>query len=269
MRILTGVLIFIVAVIIFNRGSEYSGKPEYSDETEMVILAIWTDDKENIPDMIDAIYSYDEEFLDQQIVDGKVKQTDKEIKIAVEDVLNDGNVVKVKFLQGRYKNKTGYTAPEFVRDVKEARDLKEKAEKARQERRQVSIENEKAKDDARIKQLANGLTIPLKNGVQINYVLDDSADSSYKLIGATNLPDGTKINVTLGNFQKSTQVQDGGFSIFFSKRMMPVGEQKLSITTLNKSAQSSDVLIADNELARNGDESFLGKQVYSGTVQVK
>lgn len=269
MRILTGMLMIVVAMIIFNRWSEYSGKPEYSDETEMVILAIWTNDKENIPDMLDAIYSYDEEFLDQQIIDGKVNQTDKEIKIAVEGVLNDGNVVKVKFLQGRYKNKIGYTVPEFVRDVKEARELEEKAKKVRQERTQAAIEDERSKDEAIIKQLANELTTPLKSGVQINCALGNSTETSYKLLGATNLPDETNITVMLGNLKKSTQIRNGGFSIFFSKKMIPVGEQKLSITTFKMNEQPHEVQVMDNDGVQSGGDSFLGKQVYSGTIQVQ
>ena len=157
-------------VINSNNGNNYGSvggdfKPtlnlvcgsKYSDETLIVDFAFWTEDRKNIPDMLDAINTADIEFLAQQVVDGKVYHADRETKIAVTDEYDGGETVEIKFLEGRYKNKVGYTLAEFVRDVGRAREQakiaqekKEKEEQARLEREQAAFEEAKAKEKARL-----------------------------------------------------------------------------------------------------------------------
>ena len=73
---------------------------KYSDELLLKENASWVETKENLDDFMDAAgrgnnSEYDEEFLMQQFLDGKIKSTDKEIKISVTDELKGGKVVEI------------------------------------------------------------------------------------------------------------------------------------------------------------------------------
>ena len=116
---------------------------KYSDETLIVEFAFWSEDKENIPDLLDAINTRDTEFLAQQVIDGKIKHAEKETKVAVVSEFNNGEIVEIKFLQGRYKNKVGYTLSEFIIDVGKERELEKKrdAEKKAADEKRLADEN--------------------------------------------------------------------------------------------------------------------------------
>lgn len=214
---------------------------KYSDETLIVDFAFWTEDRANILDMLDAINTYDTEFLAQQVVDGKVKHADRETKIAVTDEYDGGKTVEIKFLEGRYKNKVGYTLAEFIRDVGRAKEQSQKEEQDRREREQATFDEAQAKENARLQEL----TAAKGADGQIVVALGDGTAAYHKIIGKTTLPEGTNLTVILANVKKSSSVHSGKISALFERSAVPVGEQKLSIITPD------------------------GKQIYSGTIQIK
>lgn len=80
--------------------------------------AFWVEKEENIHDFLDAILTKDTDFFEQQIREGKILHVDKDTKIHFSnDKLNNGTVIKIKFLQGRYKNKSGYTIAKFIYEI--------------------------------------------------------------------------------------------------------------------------------------------------------
>lgn len=235
------VAFLVAAIFVCGCGSKYS------DETLIVDFAFWSEDRANIPDMLDAINTCDTEFLAQQVVDGKVKHADRETKIAVTGEYDGGQIVEIKFLEGRYKNKVGYTLAEFVKDVKKEREQaqakreqQEKDEQARREREQAAFDEANAKENARLEELV------VADGSQIVVTLGDGTAAYHKIIGKTNLPDGTNLTVTLAGAKKSATIYDGGkFSALFERSIVSAGEQNLSI------------IMPD------------GKQIYSGTIQIQ
>ena len=75
----------------------------------------WVDKEENIHDFLDAIETRDNEFFEQQIHDGKIYYVEKDTRINISnDTLNNGKIVKIQFLRGKYKNKEGYTYTQCV-----------------------------------------------------------------------------------------------------------------------------------------------------------
>lgn len=93
------------------------GNSNYSDETFLKPNASWVENKEYISDFLDAAETLDEDFFVQQLLEGKIKYVDKETQVAVINELEKGKILEIKFLQGRYKNKTGYTLAKFIRDI--------------------------------------------------------------------------------------------------------------------------------------------------------
>lgn len=212
---------------------------KYSDETRIVEFAFWSEDKENIPDLLDAINTRDTEFLAQQVIDGKIKHAEKETKVAVVSEFNNGEIVEIKFLQGRYKNKVGYTLAEYIKDVGKERELEKKRDaerKAAEEKRladeKTRLEKEQADENARLEQLKNFLA---QNNAQIACTMAQGTDAYQKLIGTTNLPEGTRLKITLAGVKKETAVlSDKTFYALFERSIIPVGTQNVSISTLDK-----------------------------------
>lgn len=99
----------------YLKGEEAERQQMNMSEGLIVRGAFWVEEKENIHDFLDAIETYDEEFFKQQFREGKTFYIDTDTRInCSNDTLNDGKIVKIKFLKGRYKNKLGYTYIKFV-----------------------------------------------------------------------------------------------------------------------------------------------------------
>lgn len=130
MRKFLSIAFILVAMIIVGCGGEQSKSEKNSfvvkasyqqkeDEerqrknmSEGLIFGetFWVDKKENIRDFIEAIETRDNEFFEQQIRDGKIYYVEKDTRINISnDTLNNGKIVKIQFLRGKYKNKEGYT----------------------------------------------------------------------------------------------------------------------------------------------------------------
>ena len=224
----------------------------YSDETFLEERTFWVANKDDIDDFIDGAGrgdkgEFDEDFLQQQLLEGRIQFSDKEVKVAVTDELKGGKVVEIKFLQGRYKNKVGYTFPEFIIDVGKEKEIKKKQDEERRAKGLKQLE-EQAKREQKEKEYIEQLAADKQSsdGVQIVVALGDGTSAYQKLLGKTNLPEGTRLSVTLAGVKKETAVQnDGNFSALFERAIIPVGGQNISITTLD------------------------GKQIYSGTIQVQ
>lgn len=226
----------------------------YSDETFLRENASWVENKDYIDDFMDAAGLddngvYDEEFLTQQLIDGKIQYTDKKIKVAVTGELKNGKIVEIKILQGRYKNKIGYTFPAFIIDAGKEREIKKKQDEKKEEERRIKEAKqleEQSKRGQKEKALLESLTVAGGDGVQIVIALGDGTNAYQKLLGKTNLPKGTRLSVTLAGVKKETVVKnDGTFAALFERASIPVGGQNISITTLD------------------------GKQIYSGIIQVQ
>ena len=108
----------VAAIFICGCGSKYS------DETYLDLVAFWAETKENARDYLDAFETDDDDFLTQQFYDGRIKPAPEKLtRIAVTDEYDGGKIVEIKFLEGRYKNKVGYTLAKFVLDAGKEREL--------------------------------------------------------------------------------------------------------------------------------------------------
>lgn len=267
---------FVVAVLILAMMIVSGCGSKYSDETLIVEFAFWSEDKENIPDLLDAINTRDTEFLAQQVIDGKIKHADKETKVAVMSEFNNGEIVEIKFLQGRYKNKVGYTLSEFIIDVGKERELEKKRDaegKAAEEKRladeKARLEKVAAAEKEQFKQLAE--QNPQSSDItQIACTMTEGTDAYQKLIGTTNLPEGTRLKITLAGVKKETAVSsDKTFYALFERSIIPVGEQSLSIISLDKSVQPPNVQSLDDTLTKDNGVGILGRELYTGKIDVK
>lgn len=170
---------------------------KYSDETLILKKAGWVENEENARDFLDALETNDDDFLTQQIIDGKIKIVDKETKIAVLGDTDNGKIVNIKFSEGRYKNNVGYTLAEYIKDVGKEREL----EKRRDAERKAAEEKKLADEKARLEKLAAAEKEQFKQLAEQNPQSSDIAqivctmaqgtDAYQKLIGTTNLPEDT------------------------------------------------------------------------------
>jgi|GEM_PF-5287201 len=251
----------LIAFSIIILGCNNDNK--YSNETYIKADSLWVENKGEIGDFLDGVVTHDIEFLAQQHIEGKVKNVDKKVMIEVMDELNNGKIVQIKFLQGRYKNKTGYTLSEWIKDEEEERERKialenERMEAEKQYAEQIS-EAEKKRYD-----------LLVKNGVQFNFNPVENTSSTYrKISGTTNLPDGTKLRIIISNIDRTTTVKNGNFSVLFERTVVTVGEHDFSIKTLDKSLQPANVKLTDENIVSNGRDSILGKRIYLDKINVK
>lgn len=111
-------LIIMVLIAIITVGC---GNSKYSDSVFIRKGALWVEKREYVHDFLDATENKDDDFLLQQLIEGKVMSIDKETKVTVLDELDNDKIVQVKFLQGRHKNKTGYTISLMIRDAQKER----------------------------------------------------------------------------------------------------------------------------------------------------
>lgn len=256
--------IFSVALIIFALILVGCGN-KYSDETILIGYATFVENKENIADFLDAEENDDEEFLKQQVIDGRIKYVDKETPVAVIDEMNGGKILEIKFLQGRYRNKVGYTRSDFVRDLKREKEIakaKEDQRRAEEEKALAEQQKKEKEEKARIEQLvAEGKITVSQNGVEITCVMEEGANGTYrKLTGKTNLPEGMLLTVKVSDVEKGVTVQKDGFiSALFEKSRVPIGEQNILIVSRDKNSQPASVQAFDD---------ILGKELYNGKINV-
>lgn len=252
-------ILIIFSIIVLG----CSNNDKYSDETYVKTDSLWVENKGEIEDFLDGIYTHDVEFLTQQHIEGKVKSVDNEVKIEVINELNNGQIVQIRFLQGRYKNKIGYTLSEWIKDEKEERERKTALENERMEAEKQYAEQISEAEKQRYDLL-------VKNGVQFNFNPVENTSSTYrKVSGTTNLPDGTKLRIIISNVDRTTTVKNGNFSVLFERTVVPVGEHDFSIKTLDKSLQPSNVKLTDENIVSNGRDSILGKRIYLDKINVK
>lgn len=228
----------VATILICGCGSKYS------DETLIVDFAFWTEDRANIPDMLDAINTYDTEFLAQQVVDGKVKHADRETKIAVTDEYDGGKTVEIKFLEGRYKNKVGYTLARFVLDAGKERELDAAAVDGIIPIDKLPLQYKQAYDSL------------FDNGIKIDTPQVKSDEhGNYSLVADTNLPYGTRISVA--GVETST-----GENTFSVKLAAPPGK-KIPVRILGEKDQPRNVISVNAALIKNKGDTYgiLGKEI--------
>ena len=262
MKNFLSVALIFFTVILIGCGNNVS---KYSDETFLKENSSWVEDKRNIADFLNAAgldeeRKPDEDFFMQQIIEGKINFTDKEIKVAVIGELNNGKIVEVKILQGRYKNKTVYTIPEFIKDLKEEIERKKENEKKISEKEQARMEQIAEVEKQRLKSL-------IQDGVKFEVAIKTS--NGYRNFnGTTNLPDGTILRVSVARESLETVVRNGSFSALFEQIKIPIGEQYFSITTLSKELQPLNVQLVNNTMVKDKSIIILGKEIYSGKITV-
>lgn len=219
--------IFLLALMFLILVSCGCGS-KYSDKTFILKKAGWVETEEYARDFLDALESGDDDFLEQQLIDKKIKLVDKETKVAVLDEVAGGKILKIKFSEGRYKNSVGYTPAEYVKDYIEEHEA------------QVAFD----------KQAYDSL---LKNGIQINVSHITAEKSNYRIDGESNLPSNTKIAV-LG---VETPIINGAFSVVVAA---PPGKQ-LNVRILGEQDQPDNVRKINTEIInkKGNEQSIFGR----------
>lgn len=246
-KFLTVVLIILIINIVG------CGSSKYSDETYLEERVFFVDDKENIDDFIEGAgrnynSEFDEEFLQQMLLEGRIKFSDKEVKVAVTDEIKGGKIVEIKFLQGRYKNKTGYVFPEFIVDVKREKEKAEKEQKETIAFEELTIEDKKSYNSI------------MHDGVRFNLSVVEPKASYGQIEGETNLPDGTKITVSA----VETIVRKGKIAVTLGA---PPGKE-VSVKILKGKEQPVNVRTINAEIIKSKGDNYgiLNKEF---TVQVR
>lgn len=270
-------MIAMIITTLFLLGCEN----KYSDETYLIANASWVEDTENIVDFLNASGldeegEYDEDFLMQQILDGKINYVDKETKIEVmrELNVNGGKVLEIKIKQGRYKNKVVYTPAGFVRDLNQEREEKKRKQREAEEKekaRQAEIELQLAKEKERVEELAKeGKGAFGQNGIEIICMMTEGTNAYHKLVGKTNLPEGMRLTITISGIEKHTVVkEDKTFSALFERPNIFVGEYDLVIKTLDKDEQPANVQIFNDTFIEEKGTNILGKEIYLGRITIR
>ena len=219
---------------------------KYSDETYLDPVADWTETKDYVRDYLDALETDDDDFLMQQFYDGRIKAAPEKLtKIAVMDEYDSGKIVEIKFLEGRYKNKVGYTLAEFIIDAGKERELMEAAVDGI-----IPID----KLPSQYKQAYDSL---FDNGIKIdNPQVKLDGHGNYSLVADTNLPYGTRISAA--GVETST-----GKSNFTVKLAAPPGK-KILIRILNEKDQPRNVISVNAALVKNKGNAYsiFGKEIY-------
>ena len=81
--------------------------------------SLWIENKRYLHDYIDGFKSGDKEFLLQMVREGRAKFVENPAGVACEGTYKDGEVIKIRFFEGRYRGKSGYIFADFVHKVKE------------------------------------------------------------------------------------------------------------------------------------------------------
>ena len=272
MKKILSVMLILVVIILTGCG-------KYSDETFLKESTFFVEKKEDIDDFIDGAgrgdnSEFDEDFLKQQLEEGRLKFSDKEVKIAVTGELRGGKIVEIKFMQGRYKNKIGYVFSEFIKDLERERELakaEREAARIKQEKELAEQEKKLQEEKARIEQLADeGKISVIQDGVQIVCVMEGGNNAYRKLLGKSNLPEGMRLKIKIANVTKGVVVQQGGGMVaLFERQLISAGEQNILIKLLDKSSQPVSVQAVDDNLIKKQGVGILDKEIYSGKINVQ
>ena len=89
-----------------------------------VVLAhsLWVEDIRNLYDYKDGFISDDKEFLLQLVREGKAKFVENPTGVVWSGTYAKGEILKIKFFEGRYKNKSGYIFADFVQKIDTEKD---------------------------------------------------------------------------------------------------------------------------------------------------
>ena len=234
------VAFLVAAIFICGCGSKYS------DETYLDLVAFWAETKENARDYLDAFETDDDDFLTQQFYDGRIKPAPEKLtRITVTDEYDGGKIVEIKFLEGRYKNKVGYTLAKFVLDAGKERELDAAAVDGI-----IPID----KLPSQYKQAYDSL---LDNGIKIdNPRVKPDGHGNYSLVADTNLPYGTRISVA----GVETSTGEKNFSVKFAA---PPGK-KIPVRILGEKDQPRNVISVNAALIKNKGDAYgiFGKESY-------
>lgn len=239
MRKFLTVAVLVALIFICGCGSKYS------DETYLDLVAFWAETKENARDFLDGYETGDEDFLAQQFYDGRIKRAPEKLtRIAITGDYDSGKIVEIKFLEGRYKNKVGYTLARFVLDEGKERELDAAAKDGI-----IPID----KLPSQYKQAYDSL---LDNGIKIdNPQVKSDGHGNYSLVADTNLPYGTRISVA--GVEASTG--EGNFSV---KLAAPPGK-KIPVRILGENDQPRNVKFVNAALVKDKGDAYgiFGKEI--------
>lgn len=106
------------------------------------------------------------------------------------------------------KEKVEQSKPELPKELtteeKAAKEVEKKVAEEKRIAEQQAAEEKKAQEEARRQAERQAeeerRTSLLENGVQLNYTIEKLAEHKYKVIGTTNLPNGTELSIDLDNY---------------------------------------------------------------------
>ena len=81
--------------------------------------SLWVENARYLYDYEDGFKSGDKEFLLQMVREGKAKFVENPAGVVCSGEYKQGKVIKIRFFEGRYKNKSGYIFADFVQKIKE------------------------------------------------------------------------------------------------------------------------------------------------------
>lgn len=233
------VALLVTAIFICGCGSKYS------DETYLDLVAFWAETKANAHDYLDAFETADDDFFLQQLYDGRIKPAPEKLtKIAVTGEYDGGKIVEIKFLEGRYKNKVGYTLARFVLDAGKERELDAAAVDGIIPIDKLPLQYKQAYDSL------------FDNGIKIDTPQVKSDEhGNYSLVADTNLPYGTRISVA--GVETST-----GENTFSVKLAAPPGK-KIPVRILGEKDQPRNVISVNAALIKNKGDTYgiFGKEI--------
>ena len=235
MKKILSVALMLLVICVCGCGSKYS------DETYLDPVAGWTETKDYARDYLEAYETGDDDFLMQQYYDERIKPAppfyDKLTKIAVMDEYDNGKIVEIKFLEGRYKNKVGYTLASFILDEGKERELEEAAKKGI-----IAVD----KLPSEYKQAYESL---LDNGIKIgNLQINPDGHGNYSLVADTNLPYGTRISVA--GVETSTGEEK------FSVKLASSPGKKIFVRILGEKEQPRNVILINEALVKNKGDAY-------------
>lgn len=129
------VILFIVFLFVSDMNTQTNNKnsPQSVSETVNqkfhenaqeqfeagIILAhsLWIEDKRYLYNYTDGFKSGDKEFLLQLVRGGKAYFVEKNTAVIFNGAYEKGKIIKIRFIEGRYKNKSGYVWADLVQKV--------------------------------------------------------------------------------------------------------------------------------------------------------